>query len=852
GPDGQPMYLMPALAPKKPKRQAPQGTIDEFWAKFDSKTPGKASTILPKNTYAKKASEKASKKPSKGESAVSSYEEAARICKEKVEKIVKECKRVNQKYVDKHFDIEFDLKWEQYDTLATLTDSPETAGPQCQPLPGSVKRVGDIFEKPEFFSDGATASDIRQGRDGDCWFLAALCTLGNTPGLIEKVCVARNEMVGVYGFVFHRDGEWISEIIDDKLFLIKPDYDESWFERSLIDEHSRVDSQEEYRKLYQTNSSALYFAQCEDPNETWLPLLEKAYAKAHGDFAAISGGLTGEGLEDLTGGVTTELFAPDILDKDYFWTEELMKVNQSFLFGCASFMFLGGRSYSRGARKGVLEGHAYSIMKCKEIDGKRLCLLRNTWGKGEWTGPWSDGSKEWTPEWMQKLDHRFGDDGQFWMTYDDLLKTYQSFDRTRLFSDEWKVTQKWTSMTVPWLVDYNDTKFCFTLDKTAPVVVVLSQLDDRYFVGLKGQYRFKLAFRVHRAGEEDYVVRNHSNYCANRSVTTELELEAGEYHVLVKVEANRNPGVAHVEDVLRNNVRHRRDKLLRIGLAYDMAHAKGEIIETEQEKEGKKKAEETKRAKEMKAMKDKLFKEKQKRKHYENHHLRKEQAAELKRREKRSSKMAMKAEAKMAKAAEKEAAKSGAKAEGGSDIVKGESAEQYTPVNDDESVKAEVKEDESPTIVEEDALVTTTVEPTESEPAETETTDTLVTTDESTPEIQKSSEEADAVSEPLAEKPEKEEEEEQDEEQDELDSRFDLESITSTVSTISDMEVEDELEEAKLAAEAPILPPAVPLPEEEDEFENDPWNAVAVVGLRIYAKDARVTVKVERPLTWED
>lgn len=51
-------------------------------------------------------------------------------------------------------------------------------------------------------------------------------------------------------------------------------------------------------------------------------------------------------------------------------------------------------------------------MKAVEVDGKRLCLLRNPWGEGEWTGPWSDGSKEWTPEWMQKLNHRFGDDGK--------------------------------------------------------------------------------------------------------------------------------------------------------------------------------------------------------------------------------------------------------------------------------------------------------------------------------------------------------------------------------------------------------------------------------------------------------
>lgn len=86
-------------------------------------------------------------------------------------------------------------------------------------------------------------------------------------------------------------------------------------ERALWEDIHRPDSEENYRKTYQSNSSALYFAQCENPNETWLPLLEKAYAKAHGDYAAIEGGATGEGIEDLTGGVSTELFTTDILDK---------------------------------------------------------------------------------------------------------------------------------------------------------------------------------------------------------------------------------------------------------------------------------------------------------------------------------------------------------------------------------------------------------------------------------------------------------------------------------------------------------------------------------------------------------
>lgn len=51
-----------------------------------------------------------------------------------------------------------------------------------------------------------------------------------------------------------------------------------------------------------------------------------------------------------------------------------------------------GRGY--GDRKGIMEQHAYSVMKAVDIDGERLLLLKNPWGKGEWTGPWSKSCPE--------------------------------------------------------------------------------------------------------------------------------------------------------------------------------------------------------------------------------------------------------------------------------------------------------------------------------------------------------------------------------------------------------------------------------------------------------------------------
>ncbi|KAL0465849.1 calpain-B [Neurospora intermedia] len=657
------------------KYRTPQGKIDEFWTKFTAKVPGKPTTVLPKNEYAERlAKRNSAKEVGGGTNAQASFEEAAAICRAKVEKIVQECRRVNQKYRDPHFDLEYDLKTGRRDCLESLSNeniinfsssdsdsdynhlprprshsrrrrrdngdgdrdqstqvesqiktnktkidkrdgisqlSPQGRMPGSKFRPASVKRVGEIFDDPKFYIDGPTANDVRQGRDGDCWLMAALCTMSNKPGLIERICVAHDQDIGVYGFVFHRDGEWFSEIIDDKLYLTRHDYDEAMdrfhLERVLWDDRDRPDSEEIYRKTYQSNSGALYFAQCENPNETWLPLLEKAYAKAHGDYAAIEGGFTGEGIEDLTGGVTSGLYTADILDKEHFWKEELMKVNEQFLFGCSTGVW--GRGY--GDRKGIMEQHAYSVMKAVDLDGERLLLLKNPWGKGEWTGPWSDGSKEWTPEWLQKLGHRFGDDGAFWISYRDFLRKFQAFDRTRLFGPDWKVTSIWTTLSVPWTLEYHDTKFAFTLAKPGPVVIVLSQLDDRYFRGLEGQYRFELNFRVHRAGEDDYLVRTQHSSRMNRSINVELDLDAGEYLVLVKIDATRNEWVLPTEDVVRNNARHHREKLLRIGLSYDLAHSKAKIKESPEEKAAREAHEQRKKDKQRESLRKAIMEEKE-------------------------------------------------------------------------------------------------------------------------------------------------------------------------------------------------------------------------------------------------
>ena len=83
-------------------------------------------------------------------------------------------------------DIDFDLENDPTICLYGL----ETDNPSESYAPSDVRRVTQLFNKPQFFVDGADANDIVQGGLGDCWFLSALSMMTTAKGLIEKSCVA--------------------------------------------------------------------------------------------------------------------------------------------------------------------------------------------------------------------------------------------------------------------------------------------------------------------------------------------------------------------------------------------------------------------------------------------------------------------------------------------------------------------------------------------------------------------------------------------------------------------------------------------------------------------------------------
>ncbi|KAL9048134.1 MAG: hypothetical protein Q9206_006224 [Seirophora lacunosa] len=466
--------------------------------------PGKLHKILLDSSLTRKKNLSAYQDANTQKNATVSYAEAAAACKGKVNRISQDCRQANQKFVDKAFDIENDLMLWRYsqrveDCLIPLGHSRQRDFDEMALRPFSVKRVDQIFDNPRFYTEEMTPNAVHQGTNGDCWLMAAIVALSNNKGLLDKICVAMDEKVGVYGFVFFRDGEWIHEVIDDKLYLAKQDFHESLTEQGNWAAATDLeDPDERYRKAMQTGSIALSFARCRNDNETWLPLLEKAYEKAHGDYGSIDGGWVGEALEDLTGGVTSELFTADIFDRDEFWSKQLMNVNKEFLFGATQ---MGGRL---GERKGIVEKHTYSIIQATELkeglETFRLLKIRNPWGTKEWEGPWSNGSKEWTGDRLKSLNHNFGDGG--------VRHSVQFGYLVSIESNEGQASYH-------------------------------SALDDRYFRGLKGLYDFQLQFCIHQDGNAEFNKLNKTAYFMSRSVTTELDLETGEYSIMLKITATR-------------------------------------------------------------------------------------------------------------------------------------------------------------------------------------------------------------------------------------------------------------------------------------------------------------------------
>eukprot|EP00826_Nyctotherus_ovalis_P039385 TRINITY_DN3787_c0_g1_i6.p1 TRINITY_DN3787_c0_g1~~TRINITY_DN3787_c0_g1_i6.p1 ORF type:complete len:929 (+),score=272.17 TRINITY_DN3787_c0_g1_i6:165-2951(+) len=246
------------------------------------------------------------------------------------------------------------------------------------------RRIQEIFKSFKLFK-GIDLNDVIQGELGDCYYIAAVTSVSEYPGRITKLFLVNKENKhGCYAVNLYVCGSLCTIIVDDYF----PAFGSKWALTSSKDE------------------------------EIWVMVLEKAWAKVHGNYAVTAGGDSRESLSCLTGAPTT-LIRHNSISKSELWKLLVDADKRKYA------MSTGGAT----STKGLYSGHAYSLMGVVELNTMnagvaQLVHIRNPWGEYEWNGNWSDSSSLWTPELRAQANHTRADDGTFFMSIDDFYNLY--------------------------------------------------------------------------------------------------------------------------------------------------------------------------------------------------------------------------------------------------------------------------------------------------------------------------------------------------------------------------------------------------------------------------------------------
>lgn len=189
-------------------------------------------------------------------------------------------------------------------------------------------------ENPTVLLNDVSSVDIKQGAIGDSYLVNAMSLLACQDKFIKRIIVSsKYASKGLYTLKFFKAGKWRYVHIDDFIPC--------------------------------RQSGKVHFCRNANPNEIFAMLIEKAYAKLHGCYEAISYGLIEKVLEELTpaAGIqcirTDKIPRKELCDKIWEYMEGCM--NNNSIIGCGRFV-ADPMGENPSIRQGISLGKLYQVV----------------------------------------------------------------------------------------------------------------------------------------------------------------------------------------------------------------------------------------------------------------------------------------------------------------------------------------------------------------------------------------------------------------------------------------------------------------------------------------------------------
>jgi calpain-15 len=293
-------------------------------------------------------------------------------------------------------------------------------------------------------------------------------------------------------------------------------------------------------------------------------LLEKAYAKLHGNYFQLRGGFTSEALIDLTGWPGCWYDFEDELIKMLIHNGEFWELFK--LFDSEGYLMSASTpGEERFIDPGQIEdddqlksGFSYSIIMIKETQGNKLINLRNPWGSFRWEGDWSPSSALWTEELRKEINPMLEEnDGTFWMGFDDFIRHFRSLNVWRVRNwEEVRIKGKFIRVQN---IDDPDveivlSKWYYSLDVNEPtrVFIGIHQEDERIEnVSSRRSYLDIGVAVLRRTGDNNVELIDLKDLNIDRQCELDVTLEPGSYIILPRTSGCylRRPQEAKPENI---------------------------------------------------------------------------------------------------------------------------------------------------------------------------------------------------------------------------------------------------------------------------------------------------------------